>query len=46
MCDVIGEGEDTLYTTHSIHISYMHSTVPPVGVVMSGELVETNLFST
>ena len=43
MHDVIGEGEDTLYTTHSIHISYMHSTV---GVVMSGELVETNLFST
>ena len=33
-------------TTQSINVSNMYSTVPPVGMVISGELVDTNLLST
>ena len=33
-------------TTQSINVSNMYSAVPPVGMVISGELVDTNLLST
>ena len=33
-------------TTQSINVSNMYSTVPPVGMVISGELVDTNHLST